>query len=86
MSQHDEPHVYTCSCTICRPATTTVDALLVEVQELTNALLARQALERGFKGMGVNIMQENAARVPSQVRRVLREFDLLRQLKAGTKT
>lgn len=78
MSRHDEPHAYNCFCATCRPAATTVDALLVEVQELTKALLARQALERGFKGMGVNIAQENAARIPSQVRRVLRELERLR--------
>lgn len=56
--------------------------LIDEVDELLNILDAKEQLDRGFKGMGVNIVGEKAGRLPSQRRRVRK---LLSALLTGDK-
>lgn len=44
----------------------------VEVQEAYRAYAAKTRLDKGFGGMGVNIVQEKATRLPSYLRTLKR--------------
>ena len=54
-----------------------IQTLRGELTELDHILAARAQLLEGFKGMGVNIVQEKAMKLRSQVRRVNRLLQLL---------
>lgn len=49
--------------------------LRAEVADLLDIIEAQRTLERGYIGMGKNIMQEKAGRYLSQVRRIRRLLD-----------
>ncbi len=50
--------------------------LLAEVAYLLDILEAREILNKGFIGMGKNIMQEKAGRYTSQIRRIRKLLEM----------